>query len=758
MLINQELDEDPVQDQEAEEAEEPEVLPSAGLANEDLDDELVKAFQHLTRQANQQEQYDRRVEVLRDRRNRYYERGYQHLVEQGRTGVYTLGQPGQSYTSSDGEQIQCPNFIDDYNIFQPFGRTIQAIMTQNEPGIVFEPNDPKREEDQEASDTAEVYRKYYDRNNDVKRIQTQIVRMMLLSGRTISWTRTEANAELYGYTPDGEAKQIETTSIFGTLESKVPVTAKDSANCWYILLTDDPDLRLAKQAYPQFRDKIKPGMSALGESTYERIARLGVMQGTRTYSQINDSLTHLVTRTRAFFRPSAFEDEYFDKASERDKTKKIRDRVLALFPRGCLVVFVGDVYVGSRALSVDDEVEIRFPYEGDGMNRMAIMDPMIVVQDRFNDNMNAAAEVWDYGWPSTWVNADEVEFATIQSQRADPYAVRPKKARANQSLDAEFYTEEGPELPASFIQFIQMLQGELAQFIVAAPPALFGGAMEDQKTASGYAQARNQAMGQQGLVWQQIQGMFARIYYQAAMCATTNDQYDETIVIPSDNGAATLQLAKLTQGTFGVFPDVDSSYPETTHQKRQTLTNLVSMAAQSPVGQQVFDSPENWQIMKALMGIPELVLPEASARNKQLLEIEELLKGAPIPPDPNMVVEAQVQHAAQATVATHSGMPLPPFQPPQPEPSVAVDPDFDYHLWEFKYCQEWLSSDAARREAAKGNLAGIQNIKLHAMQHKQFAMMQMAPAPAPLPGAAPTPHPPPPPAANPNNPQSTPVQ
>ena len=153
------------------------------------------------------------------------------------------------------------------------------------------------------------------------------------------------------------------------------------------------------------------------------------------------------------------------------------------------------------------------------------MDPMVTVQDEFNDCMNAAAEVWEYGWPSTWVNADDQEYDAIASQKADPYAIRQKKARSGQAMETEFFREPNPELPASFMNFLEMIQGPLSQFMLAAPPALFGASDSDQKTASGYAQARAQSLGVQGLVWQSMQDVMACMYYQAALAASKNPDH-----------------------------------------------------------------------------------------------------------------------------------------------------------------------------------------------------------------------------------------
>lgn len=713
-------------------------VPTYGKDNEELPEQLVKALRAAVEEYQAQEQFDRRREVMRDRRNRFYERGYQHIYEDNRTGVFIQGVAGSSYTVG-GSEVQAPSKINDYNIFQPYLRTVLAVLTQNAPGIDFRPNNENQAEDIEAASTAEGYRHIYDRSNDVKAIQNAVARMMGLSGRTVAWTRTEANAQKFGY-KDGQPKKMETTTIYGTLESKVQITAKSQGDTPYCFLLDDLYYRVAKTEYPTFADKIQAGQKVPGESEYERYARLGIMQGTRQM-QVGNSLQFLVSRLNGFLRPASFTGKEFDDPFEgAGKPLSVREKLTQLFPAGCHVVFVGDQYCGSWNESLDDHITIDFPYAGDGLNRMALMDPMIVIQDNFNDDMNAYASVKDDCWPSLWINADESDYDAIASQKSEPGAIRIWKAQAGRPLDEQFHKEDEPEIPPTLFQSTEFIQGPLAQFILAALPALFGAGDTDNKTASGIAQLHSSAMGQQGITWGAIQRMFAAIYFQAALCATRNPDHSEEIAVPGKNGTTTtLNLQRITKDRFGCYPDQDSSFPESTAAKRAQLTNLATMAAQTPVGQQLFDSPDNWEQFNELLGFAELTLPEAESRNKQVSEIEQLLQEKPLPPSPEALQQAAVAHAAETLTAQGSGMPPPPpFDPTSLlQPSVPVD-DLDYHAYEGRKGRDWLSSPDCRKQIAAGNVDGVLNVKLHTKLHLAKAALE-APPPMPMPAGKPQP-------------------
>lgn len=751
---------------------------------EKLPQQLVMALRSAVTEFQQQEQYARRREVMRDRRNRYYERGIQHLYEttQGLTAMV----PGQVCSGSLGKG-QAPQYIDDYNVWLPYQRLIMSVLSQNPPGIAFRPTNPNLEEDTEAADTAENYAKIFDRANDVKGIQVEQIRMMCLSGRTISWTRTEADAQLFGQNADGSAKRMEIATIHGTLESKVPILAKSQKEALYTFLYDDPDVKQAKEQYPgsgvdgvEFAKQIQPGQAGLGESEYERTARLGILQGTRSQAQQGDAASHVVTRMNCWLRPAAFNGDKFDEPFDQADDSELEDngdgtmgaptvkkKLNQLFPNGCHAVFVGETYVGSWSESMDDALDIAFPYKGDGMSRQAIMDLFVVIQDTFNDVTNGLRQASDVGWPSTWVDGEDQDIDAITNQKADPYAIRVRKARKDMALAESFFREPDLVLPASLMQWIENMVGPLAQLMLSTPPVLFGQGDADAKTASGTAQLKAQAMGAMGLIWGMMQRQWARIRYQGALFAGKNPDYEEEIVVATGDQAAPLQLAKLSKGHFGAYPDEDSSFPETTPQKRQNLDTLLTMAAASPDLQaQIVSSPDNWRVMSDLHGFSELKFPQAEARDKQLIEIEELLQQSPIPPAPEELEAAMVAHAAEAiqgeAMAAQTGQQAPPPPPFDPmsllKPSVPVD-ELDYHPWEFEKGKEWLSSDACRRQLAlrtqqypAGNKMGVLNVKLHTLEHQKFmaqAAAMMAPPAPPAPVGKPAPHtgPPKPPAA-----------
>jgi len=90
-----------------------------GQRLEKLPTQLVNALRGLVREFNEQDQFARRREGMRDRKNRFYERGVQHLYET-KNGFCSM-LPGMTYTTGSGAKLQAPRYIDDYAIFLAAG-------------------------------------------------------------------------------------------------------------------------------------------------------------------------------------------------------------------------------------------------------------------------------------------------------------------------------------------------------------------------------------------------------------------------------------------------------------------------------------------------------------------------------------------------------------------------------------------------------------------------------------------------------------
>jgi hypothetical protein len=160
----------------------------------------------------------------------------------------------------------------------------------------------------------------------------------------------------------------------------------------------------------------------------------------------------------------------------------------------------------------------------------------------------------------------------------------------------------------------------------------------------------------------------------------------------------------------------------------------------TPIGMELLSSPDNWEEILRVKGMNDFMLVPALAYRKQTREIDLLLKEAP-EDNSQAVNEYNIQHAQMGIQAQAQGLPIPPYQPPPPQRPSIMPKQEDYHMWEYKRCQEYLSSEDCYREIISGgpdgagNPEGVENVRLHAQVH---ALMGQAPQPF-APQAAPPP-------------------
>jgi hypothetical protein len=453
-----------------------------------------------------------------------------------------------------------------------------------------------------------------------------------------------------------------------------------------------------------------------------------------------------------FLRPASFESKHCDgaymEAEEMDTradgaTFTLRDKLKQIFPEGAHVVYIGKEYSESWAEAMDDSIDIAFPTERDSLTGGALMEPMKVVQDGFNDFKNAEREYYEKGWPVTWFKGSQEDYDAFINQRSAPaqFALLKEAGGPDTPIENFFHREAEMVISPTFVECMENYRGPLSQDVTGALPALVGETDPGNKTATGKAIDRSQAMGMLGPPWANLQRLFAGIYKKAALAASRNPDHAEEITVVSGQGQTiSVRLERLKRGSFHCHPDVDSSFPESTAAKRAQLAQILPLAMQSPVGMEMFQSPDNWEQILELQGFPELVLTPAIAFRKQTRELEILLREAPVPND-QAVQGYAVEHAQLALQARGAGLPEPEYAPPPSElPSVQPEED-DYHDWESKKCREYLSSEDCWRQQLEGNEAGIRNVRLHKAAHDQFMQQQaMAMQPGPpgmQPGAPP---------------------
>jgi hypothetical protein len=568
--------------------------------------------------------------------------------------------------------------------------------------------------------------------------------------------------------PNGQ----EVISIIGGLELNTPVWANEMHEFPCLQWQMEVHRAKLKAAYPHAADKIEIGGPIEADDVYARASRVSISQGMPT-THPGDALMNLITFSRSWIRPWAFHSI---------EEKPVREALLTLFPEGCYAAFAGETYCESRNETMDDHWRVLHALPGDGQNRPAVGSSLVEIQERYNTLSNIQAETYEYGIPPIYADPQVLDFDALQQQTAEPAAHYPARARPGQPLAASFFQPAPAQVPPDMQRHQAELMGPISQFLTGLFPAVFGGEMESQKTATGYAMARDQALGRLGLVWRRLKLFYADLMLLGVDCFRKNRPDDVEIPLLGEDGvfrSRWIRLADL-KGNIFAHPESDESFPRLKSQQRAVLQQL--MGIPDPLIQRALTDPANIGYVKSVLGLSELVVPGEDSRTKQMREIQQLLSSAPIvipivrqgskeagkqgtsAPDaadsdeargkngviPSSGGEADATPARRgpgeggrnpsASVATDftdetsaSAAPTASQSPtPIPAgeivlPSVPVDDLLDDHATELEEIRRWSSTEtgqAARLE----NPLGFANVRAHAAAHQRALTQQQAAA------------------------------
>jgi hypothetical protein len=533
----------------------------------------------------------------------------------------------------------------------------------------------------------------------------------------------------------------EVISVVGGLELNTPVWANEMHEYPYLQWSMEVHRAKLKASYPHAADKIQMGGPQSADEVYARASRVAIAQGLPT-THPGDTLFNLITFSRTWIRPWAF---------YAIEDKSIRDALLALFPDGCYVAFAGDTYCESRNETMDDCWRVMHALPGDGQNRPSVGDSLVQIQERYNTLSNIQAETYEYGIPPIYADPQVLDFDALSNQTAEPAAHYPARARPGQPLAAGFFQPAPAQVPPDLVRHQQELMGPVAQFLTGLFPAVFGGEMESQKTATGYAMARDQALGRLGLVWRRLKQFYSDVMLLSVDCFRKNRPEDAEIPILGPGGefeSHWIRLADL-KGNIQAYPESDETFPRLKSQQRSVIQQL--MSSSDPLIQQALADPANIGFVKSVLGLSDLVVPGEDSRNKQLREIDMLLHSAPI--------QVQVAGGREQVVGdsktpalreNHEGWGTQQNSTPEtynltPDtyhllPSVPVDLLFDNHAVELEECRRWANSDAGQIARVE-NPAGFANVRAHAEAHLRAIGLAYANSPGKAVAASHSPNP-----------------
>ena len=173
-------------DQKDETTESGEPYTDDGAGNHNLPKDLQAALKTLlTHYGTTVDKAARHDEVKDARRQRFYDRGYQYIYFNSNQQVF-IPVVGGVTMNVGSDSVQMPRYCNVYNIYKPYRRNFSATLSQNPPGVNFEPKKPGNPLDMKLAEAAEKYSVHYDTVNDRQKLQAKISRLFWTDGRVVA--------------------------------------------------------------------------------------------------------------------------------------------------------------------------------------------------------------------------------------------------------------------------------------------------------------------------------------------------------------------------------------------------------------------------------------------------------------------------------------------------------------------------------------------------------------------------------------------
>lgn len=483
---------------------------------------------------------------------------------------------------------------------------------------------------------------------------------------------------------------------YGGLYVKVAAYAKKQEDTPYLIFSHETHYANVIERYEFMRDKLRARAQVY--DAYDAWGRIPLIYNI-------DYPSDNVTVRNIWLRPAAFN------ILDEDKVKLLKKE----FPDGCKTVFINDDFAEACGCELDKEWTLTFNPLSDYLQHEPLGTLLVTTQEITNDLISLVLQTIEHGIGQMFVDPAVLDFNKYRQSESLPGAIFPAKAKSGKALGEGFYEAKTATLSQEVLPFTEKIQ-EFGQLVSGALPSLFGGALQEQKTASGYAMSRAQALQRQQNTWKVFTGWWREINKKVIPAYIEDIAVDERDVQRDVYGNFINEYIRISElsGKIGKIElEASENLPVSWAQRKDTIMGLFQI--NNPEILATLAAPENLPLIREAVGLDDFYVPGEDDRTKQYEEIALLLSTEPL-----QVPQPMMNPMTGAPEVDPIGMPIEQIVE---EPSVEVDPDIDNHQVEFEICRTWLISDAGRL-AKVDNPAGYKNVLLHAKQH--LMIMQQA--------------------------------
>jgi len=525
-----------------------------------------------------------------------------------------------------------------------------------------------------------------------------------------------------------------TMTLYSPLHVDVAPYAKNLRETPILNVDEEVDIASIRASYPEQWDGVKSSLGPmLAEAQNERQARSII------YSEAGGQANYLQdlmpTLSRTWVQPWAF-----NAVENKETAMKLKK----LFPKGCLLVNVGDTFLEVREARLMEEWSWAGTIqETFGLYPPAVGDSAIPLQERINDVSNITHEYMDrVAAGMVLYNSNLIDGEALNGKPFLPGVFNPVKMKQTASAMGNRLEDAIVQIKAEIDGNMYSYQEKLVftmQLISGTPPQIFGGGGDPHiETMGGQQQQLTTALGKLSLFWDNVRDEHAVAAEVAVACAQKNMTDDWTNAVTDESGQYRNQYVRMDemQGSVHAHPETDQNFPMSFAEVRAFWEKLLEFSSgrKNPYIAAMLDDPTNQEQIANWTGVPGLVVPGRDMRNKVLRTIDLLMQQRPI------------RRPAGPPAMAVPGVP-PLVAPPEPDddlmPSIEPDKEMDDLDVIQKTIRHWAQKNFDKKEQ---NPDGFRNViayyklavkfaKELAVQHvKEEAMIQGMGQPPPAKG------------------------
>lgn len=189
----------------------PDAAPAQGLYGpngEQLPERLQAALRRLVLQFSTESDHARRTEIRRIKQAHQFWRGMQYLWWSERDQNWHL--PFEQKMTEQTSLEDMPRYEFVTNIYQAFGLSIIAVLSQDVPRVRFFPQSAQQEEDVAAAKAATEVSGLVERNNRVGNLIVEEAFHLWTGGKTGAYVRYVVDGQRFGFHPESQmgARQV----------------------------------------------------------------------------------------------------------------------------------------------------------------------------------------------------------------------------------------------------------------------------------------------------------------------------------------------------------------------------------------------------------------------------------------------------------------------------------------------------------------------------------------------------------------------